>query len=369
MYPIWNKDKIVYRLNQEVLRIGSDDDDSKEIVGNIDIWEDIIRHLTGKNSLNDIKKYLENKYNINSESCDAFIEGFYQNNFIDLLDKEYDDEDPFNIYFESLRTYYSSSGYGGIKFLEKLQSMKFTILGCGSGGSHLAYFLAQSGVGNIHIVDPDKVTLNNVNRQALFKMSDVDKYKVDTLKESLKEKNPYVNITSNIKRMVTVDDVKKEIINSDFVICAMDEPPYIAQRLVNKACYDLNIPSVYAFSQKSAGKMFMVYPNETPCADCLLSKYDEEEFINLVKIFLSSSQDLITANTASNTALLTSWIVNKIIDSIAQKNIDGGILYRYDFHIFEEKEFDEFEENDECPTCSNTCDKLDSELFNILRIN
>ena len=48
MYPIWNKDKIVYRLNQEVLRIGSDDDDSKEIVGNIDIWEDIIRHLTEK---------------------------------------------------------------------------------------------------------------------------------------------------------------------------------------------------------------------------------------------------------------------------------------------------------------------------------
>lgn len=59
MYPIWNKDKIVYRLNQEVLRIGSDDDDSKEIVGNIDIWEDIIKQLTGKNSLNDIKNILK----------------------------------------------------------------------------------------------------------------------------------------------------------------------------------------------------------------------------------------------------------------------------------------------------------------------
>lgn len=369
-YPIWNKDKIVYRLNEEILRIGSDDDDTQEILGNIEVWEDIIKKLDGEKSLSEIEEYCMNKYNISNNNCEEIIKVFYEKHFIDMLDNIYDSNDEFNIYYESLRTYYSSSGYGGMKFLDKLQKMKVTVLGCGAGDSHIAYYLAQSGIGNIHVVDPEVIELKNVNRQALFNISDTGMLKVEAFTRNLKEKNPYVNITFSNKRMEKVIDVKEEIRDSDFVMCCMDEPPYISQRLVNRACYEINIPSIYCFSQKSAGKMFLVYPDNTACIDCFLSKYDNEEFHQLVKRYLSLSDGLITANTSSNISMLCSWVVNKFIDFISGKDEKpGNVLYRFDFHKFKEEIFDEFDKNNICPTCGNINLSSKSILWEIININ
>lgn len=369
MYPIWNKDKIVYRLNDEILRVGSDDDDTQEIVGNIEIWEDIISKLDGRKSISQIEEYFLNQYNINSNNCKDILKVFFEKNFIDMLDEAYIDDD-FNIYYESVCTYYSSSGYGGKKFFDKLQNMKITILGCGAGGSHIAYYLAQSGIGSIHVVDPDTIELKNVNRQALFKISDIGKLKVEAFINNLKEKNPYVNITCSNKRINKVTDVINEIRKSDFVICCMDEPPYIAQRLVNKACYELNIPSIYCFSQKSAGKMFVVYPNKTACTDCFLSKYDNKEFHDLIKNYLSLSDKLITANIKSNISILCSWVVNKLIDFIAKNDESAGnVLYRFDFHRFVEERFIEFDRNDNCPTCGTSGLHFESKLWKIISID
>lgn len=168
-YPVWNKDKIVYKINKkDILWIGSADDDVKEIHGNADIWNEIISLIDGEKTIEEIVKTIVNKYDIDEDKANGFIKTFYSNNFIDILPFKYSLRGEMYKYFESILVYIASLGLGGFKLFNELQSLKVVILGCGSGGSHIAYYLAQLGIGNIHLVDPDIISYSNINRQELL---------------------------------------------------------------------------------------------------------------------------------------------------------------------------------------------------------
>ena len=51
---------------------------------------------------------------------------------------------------------------------ESLQTKKIVIIGCGGLGSSLAYALGSSGIGEIHLVDFDDVSVHNIHRQIAF---------------------------------------------------------------------------------------------------------------------------------------------------------------------------------------------------------
>ena len=66
----------------------------------------------------------------------------------------------------------------GISGQKKIKKARLLIVGVGGLGCPLISYLAASGVGNMCIVDHDKVELSNLNRQILFNNSDLNKYKV-----------------------------------------------------------------------------------------------------------------------------------------------------------------------------------------------
>lgn len=184
----------------------------------------------------------------------------------------------------------------------------------------------------------------------------------------LAAKNPYVSITTSDKRLYTIEDVKSEILGYDWVFCAMDEPPYISQRIVNSACYTLKIPSVYGFSQKSAGKMFMVNPDETGCCDCLLKTCDNPVYRKFLSIYRNNEQELITANIYPNITLLCGWMTKKWIDVVSGKiNDSWNKMLRFDFDRFEETVIMEFDKHENCPTCGKDFNEND-EIWEILKI-
>ena len=82
----------------------------------------------------------------------------------------------------------------GISGQKKIINSKVLIIGIGGLGCPLLSYLAASGVGNIGIVDDDKVEIGNLNRQILFNMSDIGKYKVDCAKQKM------TKINNRIKR-------------------------------------------------------------------------------------------------------------------------------------------------------------------------
>ena len=74
----------------------------------------------------------------------------------------------------------------GILGQKKISLSKVFIVGAGGLGCPVADLLCRAGVGEIGIIDYDKVSLSNLNRQTLFNTNDINKYKVDVLKQKLK---------------------------------------------------------------------------------------------------------------------------------------------------------------------------------------
>ena len=66
------------------------------------------------------------------------------------------------------------------------QRLKITIIGVGSSGSFIALTLAKMGFKDIEIIDFDKVELHNIPNQ-FYRMKDICKYKVEALKDIIKE--------------------------------------------------------------------------------------------------------------------------------------------------------------------------------------
>ncbi|MCR5027050.1 MAG: ThiF family adenylyltransferase [Methanobrevibacter sp.] len=251
-----------------------------------------------------------------------------------------------------------------------MEDFKITILGCGGGGSHIALQLSQLGVGKLHLVDHDIIEEKNMNRQSMFTLEDIGNYKAKCVARNIYQRNSKCVVTTSISKMSSVGDVKKEIYESDWVFCCMDEPPYISQRIVNRACHLLKIPSVYCFSQRSAGKLLFCNPGieDVGCIDCLLSEQDNENFQNLVTKFTTYEGKLVTANILPNILLLTSWVVKRWLDYITEKNKNVyNMLLRFDFYRFVEEEFQYFSRQNNCPTCGKKNNT--SKLWEIVKID
>ncbi|MEJ2489400.1 MAG: ThiF family adenylyltransferase, partial [Sulfurovaceae bacterium] len=60
----------------------------------------------------------------------------------------------------------------GAQKQEALQDKSIAIIGAGGLGSSLALALSGSGIGDIDVVDFDRVSLHNIHRQIAFRLED-----------------------------------------------------------------------------------------------------------------------------------------------------------------------------------------------------
>ena len=75
------------------------------------------------------------------------------------------------------------------------------IVGAGGLGSPAAIYLAGMGIGEIGIIDNDKVQISNIHRQILFDETDIKKNKAEIAKTKLKNINSFIKINSYSKRL------------------------------------------------------------------------------------------------------------------------------------------------------------------------
>jgi tRNA A37 threonylcarbamoyladenosine dehydratase len=78
----------------------------------------------------------------------------------------------------------------GRENIEKLKNSRVAIFGVGGVGGYVCEALARAGVGNLTLVDDDKVNITNINRQIIALHSTVGRYKVDVAKERIADINP-----------------------------------------------------------------------------------------------------------------------------------------------------------------------------------
>lgn len=82
----------------------------------------------------------------------------------------------------------------GKEALEKLEKAKVIIYGIGGVGGYVVEALARAGVGNLCLVDPDKISISNINRQIHSNFKTIGKSKIEVMKERILEINPKANV-------------------------------------------------------------------------------------------------------------------------------------------------------------------------------
>lgn len=82
----------------------------------------------------------------------------------------------------------------GKQGLEKLHNAKIAIFGIGGVGSFVVEGLVRAGVQNFVLVDNDKISLTNLNRQLIATQKTIGKDKVEVAKERILDINPKAKV-------------------------------------------------------------------------------------------------------------------------------------------------------------------------------
>lgn len=78
----------------------------------------------------------------------------------------------------------------GEEGVEILQSAKVAVFGIGGVGSYVVEALARCGIGSLVLVDPDKVSRTNLNRQLIALHSTIGKAKTEAAKQRIYDIDP-----------------------------------------------------------------------------------------------------------------------------------------------------------------------------------
>ena len=83
----------------------------------------------------------------------------------------------------------------GKEGVERLKAARVIVFGVGGVGGYAVEALARAGVGDITIVDSDKVALSNINRQIIATHDTVGRYKCDVMRERILAINPEAKVS------------------------------------------------------------------------------------------------------------------------------------------------------------------------------
>lgn len=124
----------------------------------------------------------------------------------------------------------------------KLKKAKVLIVGVGGLGSPIALYLAGAGVGCIGLVDDDRVSISNLQRQVLYSENELDKPKAVCAAERLSTLNSGISILPYSTRL-TEENAGNIIRKYDIVVDGCDN--FATRYLINDICIEQRKPYVY----------------------------------------------------------------------------------------------------------------------------
>jgi hypothetical protein len=163
--------------------------------------------------------------------------------------------------FDRLLAYfgeYETPGEARFEFLRRLQASHVVFLGLGSMTSWVMSHLVASGVGRITGVDPDKVELSNLARQAFYGEDDLGLAKTSASKNILARLNSatrFDGVAAHIASAADARSVLGDIDRPDLVILTADQPLWLIAEWVSTACAGLQL-GLLRVNVQSVGPLF-----------------------------------------------------------------------------------------------------------------
>lgn len=151
-----------------------------------------------------------------------------------------------------------------------LKNAGILVAGCGALGNEIVKNLAMLGIGNICVVDMDKVEKSNLTRSVLFRKEDEGKSKAEVIAKRAKEINDEINIKyfdGNIFNLGL--GVFKSF---DLIIGGLDNRE--ARLFINQSCWKINKPWIDGAIEVLNGVARMFIPPDNQCYECTMSETD-----------------------------------------------------------------------------------------------
>jgi molybdopterin/thiamine biosynthesis adenylyltransferase len=167
----------------------------------------------------------------------------------------------------------------GIEAQERFFSARALIVGAGGLGSPAALFLAAAGLGHITIADGDDVDLTNLQRQILFRESDIGCLKADTAGTVLRGLNHDVEVVAHRQRLEG-ENLFVAVSAADIVLDCSDN--FATRHALNQACVAHAKPLVSGAAIRFSGQIsvFDLRLSSAPCYFCLFPDSAEPDAEN-----------------------------------------------------------------------------------------
>lgn len=164
----------------------------------------------------------------------------------------------------------------GEKGQKRLINAKVLVIGLGGLGSSCAIYLAAAGVGNLGILDFDKVELNNLHRQVIHLEKYINHPKTASAKDRICQLNSDVKVIDYSMKLAPENAVDL-ISNYDIIADCTDNFP--SRYLVNDACVIAGRPLVHAAVFQFFGQATTIIPGTSACYRCLFPESPPPEVI------------------------------------------------------------------------------------------
>jgi molybdopterin/thiamine biosynthesis adenylyltransferase/rhodanese-related sulfurtransferase len=154
----------------------------------------------------------------------------------------------------------------GVAGQERLRRARVLVVGAGGLGSPAALYLAAAGVGEVGIIDDDRVELSNLHRQILHATSELGHAKTESAMKAVGRLNPDITVRAHQERL-TDQRAASLVAEYDLVVDGSDN--YRTRYAVNDACAKLGVPWVYGSVERFSGQVSFFGAPDGPCYRCL----------------------------------------------------------------------------------------------------
>lgn len=114
---------------------------------------------------------------------------------------------------------------------EKVRHARIIILGTGGVGGVIAIILARSGVENFILIDPDRYTETNTNRQIGCFRDTLGEYKAEVIKRDIQRINPESKVTTHLKKL-SFEMVDAILDECDIFVAEADDLAYSTTSII-----------------------------------------------------------------------------------------------------------------------------------------
>ncbi len=159
---------------------------------------------------------------------------------------------------------------------QKLMASKILVVGCGGLGSAACLYLAAAGIGQLVVADGDCVESSNLQRQVIYRTSDIGLNKAQATAVQVKLLNPNCKVRA-VQTFLAEEQLNLEVMLADVVLDCSDNFP--TRQAVNRACHASGTTLVSGSAISWVGQLMSFdfkHQKNSACYRCVIPQQNDQ---------------------------------------------------------------------------------------------